>query len=275
MLIQVADGVLVHRSAFCQSNAVVLHGADGDLVVDPGITAGELACLADDLDRAGRTVVAGFATHPHWDHLLWDARLGEVPRYCTAGCAATVRDRLSDPGAPARVATMLPPEFADQIPLDLLGRVTGLPREASRIPWNGPDVRILEHHAHALGHAALWIPDRGVLIAGDMLSDVLLPILDLNRPADPVEEYLAALALFESLAGDVDVLVPGHGSVGSGGSVQARVDLDRAYLRALPDGGGDDPRISSAFGAGFLPALHEGQAERLAARRVQEAAPAH
>ena len=56
----------------------------------------EMACLANDLSDSGQTVVAGFSTHPHWDHLLWHARLGAAPRYGTARCAATARDRLSD-----------------------------------------------------------------------------------------------------------------------------------------------------------------------------------
>ena len=41
---------------------------------------------------------------------------------------------------------------------------------------------IVEHQAHAIGHAALLLADRGVLLAGDMLSDVLIPLLDPRRP---------------------------------------------------------------------------------------------
>ena len=96
MLRQVAEGVLVHESEFCQSNAVVVHGRAGVLLIDPGVHGDEMACLANDLSDSGQTVVAGFSTHPHWDHLLWHARLGAAPRYGTARCAATARDRLSD-----------------------------------------------------------------------------------------------------------------------------------------------------------------------------------
>ena len=41
---------------------------------------------------------------------------------------------------------------------------------------------IVEHQAHAIGHAAVLLADRGVLLAGDMLSDVLIPLLDPRRP---------------------------------------------------------------------------------------------
>jgi len=38
------------------------------------------------------------------------------------------------------------------------------------------------HQAHAIGHAAVLLADRSVLLAGDMLSDVLIPRW---RPASP------------------------------------------------------------------------------------------
>ena len=59
----------------------------GLILVDPGIDGSDLDQLADDVDRLGVPVVAGFSTHPHWDHLLWHSRFGDVPRYATAGCA--------------------------------------------------------------------------------------------------------------------------------------------------------------------------------------------
>jgi glyoxylase-like metal-dependent hydrolase (beta-lactamase superfamily II) len=276
VLRQVAEGVLIHQSEFCQSNAVVVHGRAGVLVIDPGVQGHEMACLANDLSDSGQTVVAGFSTHPHWDHLLWHARLGAAPRYGTARCAATARDRLSDAGAKARIAELIPPDIAGQVPLDLLGLITGLPAETARIPWDGPQVRIIEHQAHAPGHAALLIEERGVLVAGDMLSDVLIPMLDLNDTADPIEDYLAALRLLEGVAGDVDVLVPGHGSIGGADQVRARIDQDRAYVHALRDTHApSDPRIgpSAKDGWDWVAGVHEGQLQRLARRSERDGTP--
>ena len=270
MLKQVADGAFVHRSEFILSNAVVVHGRDGVLLIDPGVQGDEMACLANDLADAGRTVAAGFSTHPHWDHLLWHARFGEAPRYGTARCAATVRDELSDPDAKANITAHLEPTgIADQVPLDLYGLVTALPAGAARIPWDGPDVRIIEHQAHEPGHAALFVEALGVLVAGDMLSDVLVPMLDLNGTADPIEEYLAALRLLEGVAGDVEVVVPGHGSVGGAGEIHARIERDRAYVLALREGKvPSDPRIGPAAAPGWewVSDVHDGQVERLAER---------
>jgi glyoxylase-like metal-dependent hydrolase (beta-lactamase superfamily II) len=266
VLRQVTEGVLIHESEFCQSNAVVVQGPAGVLLIDPGVQGHEMACLASDLSDSGQTVVAGFSTHPHWDHLLWHPPLGAAPRYGTARCAATVRDRLSDAGAKARIAEQLiPPDIAGQVPLDLLGLIAGLPAEAARIPWDGPQVRIIEHQAHAPGHAALLIGERGVLVAGDMLSDVLIPMLDLSGAADPIEDYLDALRLLEGVAGDVDVVVPGHGSVGGADQVHPRIDQDRAYVRALRDGRvPSDPRVGPSATFDWMAGVHERQLQRLA-----------
>jgi glyoxylase-like metal-dependent hydrolase (beta-lactamase superfamily II) len=273
VLRQVAEGVLIHESKFLRNNAVVVQGRAGVLLIDPGVTGDEIACLANDLRELGQPVVAGFSTHPHWDHLLWHASLGAAPRYGTEHGAATVRTRLSDAGAKARVAALIPPDIVEQVPLDLLGLITGLPAETARIPWDGPRVRIIEHQAHAPGHVALLIEERGVLVAGDMLSDVLIPILDLTTTADPIEDYLAALRLLEGAADDVDVVVPGHGSICGADQVHARIEQDRAYVHALRDADVlSDPRLgpSATFGKDWLPGVHERQLQHLARRRERD-----
>jgi len=268
VLRQVAEGVLIHESEFMKSNAVVVQGQAGVLLIDPGILGNEMVALANDLHELGQPVVAGFSTHPHWDHLLWHARIGEAPRYGTARCAAAIQARLSDPHWKDFITTLIPPDIVEQVPLDLLGLISGLPAEATQIPWDGPQVRIIEHNAHAPGHAALLIEERGVLVAGDMLSDVLIPMLNLNDTADPIEDYLAALRLLEGVAGDLDVVIPGHGSIGGADQVPARIAQDRAYVHALRDADVlNDPRLGpSAYGKDFLPGVRERQLQYLAQR---------
>ena len=159
--------------------------------------------------------------------------------------------------------------------MDLLGLITGLPADTAQIPWDGPKVRIIEHQAHAPGHAALLIEERGVLVAGDMLSDVLIPMLDLNA-ADPIEDYLGALGLLEGVADDVNVLVPGHGSAGGADQVQARIDQDRAYVHALRDARViSDPRVgpSAKEGWDWVAGVHERQLQRLTQRSERDGTP--
>ena len=169
MLTQVADGVWVRQSEWVWTNSIVVRGEDGLVLVDPGIDGSELNQLAGDLDRLGMPVVAGFSTHPHWDHLLWHARFGDVPRYATpagANAAGEARDGRRRWRRRARRASL----SADRV-------VTQLPADGGPVPGE-----IIEHQAHAIGHAAVLLADRGVLLAGDMLSDVLIPLFDPRQP---------------------------------------------------------------------------------------------
>ncbi len=168
-------------------------------------------------------MVAGFSTHPHWDHLLWHPRFGEVPRYATAAgahAASVARERGQ------RMAA----ESASGIPLELFGLVAALPADGGPVPGE-----IIEHQAHAIGHAAVLLADRGVLLAGDMLSDVLIPLLDSGRP-DQVGAYETALDRLGEAAKHVDFVVPGHGAVAAGPEVAARLAADQAYIDALRRG---------------------------------------
>src|SRR5690606_28195298 len=144
----------------------------------------------------------------------WDARLGDPPRYGTARCAADMRALRSTEGWQARVTELLPPEIIDDVPVDQFGIITELPAGTARLPWDGPEVRIIEHPAHSPGHAASQCEACRVLIAGNILSDVFIPMLDNFRADnDPIEEYLVGLRSLDVAADVADAAVPGHGSV--------------------------------------------------------------
>ncbi len=229
-----ADGVWVRQSEWMWTNSIIVRGGDGLVVVDPGIGGSELDELANDLDGLDAPVVAGFSTHPHWDHLLWHARFGEGPRYATAACAQVASE------ARERAQEMAAAE-ASGVPLELVALLTPLPEDGGPVPGE-----IIEHRAHAVGHAAILLADRGVLLAGDMLSDVLIPLFD-PRQDDQVGAYETALDRLDKVAGQVDVVAPGHGSVAEGPEVAARLAADRAYVEALRRGAEPvDPRLEAA-----------------------------
>jgi glyoxylase-like metal-dependent hydrolase (beta-lactamase superfamily II) len=224
MLTEVADGVWVRQSEWVWTNSSVVRGEDGLILIDPGITGAELNQLADDVDGLGIPVVAGFSTHPHWDHLLWHPRFGDVPRYATpagAHLAGQTREQQQEGAAE---------EGGSDIPLELVALVTPLPADGGPVPGE-----IIEHQAHAIGHAAILLADRGVLLAGDMLSDVLIPLFD-PRQDDQVSAYQTALDQLDEAARHVNVVVPGHGAVAQGPEVAARLAADHAYIDALRRG---------------------------------------
>jgi glyoxylase-like metal-dependent hydrolase (beta-lactamase superfamily II) len=231
MLSEVADGVWVRQSEWVWTNSIVVRADEGLILVDPGIHGRELEALADDVEALGIPVVAGFSTHPHFDHLLWHPRFGDVPRYATATTARIATEKQEQARAGAA-------EEAEGVPLDLVAQVTPLPGDGGPLPGE-----LIEHHAHARGHAAILLADRRILLAGDMLSDVLIPLFDPTQD-DQLGAYEEALDLLAPATAEVDAVVPGHGSVAHGADIAARLAADRAYIAALrADEDPTDPRL--------------------------------
>ncbi|MGC5165858.1 MBL fold metallo-hydrolase [Luteimicrobium sp. DT211] len=243
-LVEVAPGVLVATSrTMSTTSTVVARGGDA-LLVDPAWHPDELAGLADAIDARGLRVVAGLATHAHHDHLLWHPRLGNVPRWASPPSAALAREQRAE----LREA-VLAGEGSEDVRdpwtpelLDLVGRVDPFPavgirsagsggaETAERMPTAGvPGApELVVHDAHAPGHAAVWLPESRVLLAGDMLSDLELP---LPFAPDDLSAYLEGLDRLAPYVARARVVVPGHGRPTSDGL--ARLDADRRYLDAL------------------------------------------
>src|SRR3954454_21608495 len=248
MLTQVADGVWVRQSEWVWTNSIVVRGDDGLIVIDPGIHGSEMKALAADLDGLGIPVAACFSPHPRSYHLLWHSRFGDVPRYATAAgakfAAETSEEQLDGPEA----------DGWSDVPLELIALVPSLPADGGPVPGE-----IIEHRAHSVGHAAVLLADRGVLLAGDMLSDVLIPLFD-PRQSDQLGAYETALDRLGAAARHADVAVPGHGAVAEGPEVAARVAADRVYIDALRRG--EEPVDARLADADWLSGAHRSNLEQ-------------
>ena len=80
---------------------------------------------------------------------------------------------------------------------------------------------------------AVWVPWARVLVAGDYLSPVEIPMLS---PGGSVAAYIATLNRLEPLVEQADHVVPGHGGPIDGTRALAILREDRAYLEALQRG---------------------------------------
>jgi len=223
---EVASRVWVATARKYTTTTTIVAGEDGGcLLVDPAVSVADLAALAGWLAAHALRPMVGWSTHPHWDHLLWSAALGDAPRYATPRAVAVA----------AREEAGLIEGVTDGAPghdLTLFARVTAL--TGREIGWPGPRAVVLAHDAHAPGHGAVFLPDSGVLIAGDMCSDIEIPLPDLGT-ANPFRDYREGLGLLAGAAG-VEVVVPGHGHVGDGPEFRRRVAADLAYLDAVAAG---------------------------------------
>ncbi len=241
--VPVAPGVLIATSRRMQTTStVVLHG-DRGVLVDPAWLPDELVAIADDLDALGIRVTAGLSTHPHHDHLLWHPRFGDARRWASARAVAAVREHeaelraaLTDPFDDEVLAVFA---VLDTLPgADAVGDVAELP-DAFCTDQPSDPLLAVTHDAHAPGHCALWAPQRGVLVVGDMLSDVELPM-----PATGLEAYRQGLDVLAPYVARATLLVPGHGAPTA--EPMARLDADRRYLDAVLAGETpDDPRLAA------------------------------
>ncbi len=235
---EIADGVFVGTAdRYTTTTTVVVGDDDGCLLIDPAVTVADLVALAGWLTKRGLRPVAGWSTHPHWDHLLWSPAFGQAPRYATPRAVAVAAREL--PGLITGVEDEAPGHD-----LTLFARVD--PLLGREIDWPGPRAVVYAHDAHAPGHGAVLLPEAGVLIAGDMLSDIEIPLLDLES-ADPFGGYRRGLELLAAVPG-VRLVVPGHGHVGDQAEFRRRVAADRGYLDATEAGADPaDPRLAEAW----------------------------
>jgi hydroxyacylglutathione hydrolase len=232
---EVAPGVYVATAEIYTTTTTIVAGDGGRcLLVDPAVSVTDLAALARWLDQHGLRPAAGWSSHAHWDHLLWSAPLGDVPRYATPRAAA----------AAGRQRAGLVDGVQESAPghdLALFGKVEAL--GGREIGWPGPRAVVYAHDAHAPGHGAVFLPDSGVLIAGDMCSDIEIPLPDLEVP-DPFGGYRAGLDVLAAIPG-VTAVVPGHGHVGAAAEFRRRLTADLAYLDAVAAGTDyADPRLT-------------------------------
>ncbi len=237
---QVQPRVFVATSTLYKTNTIIIQGAGHRcLVVDPGVTVQEIATLTREIALWGYRVDAGFSTHPHWDHLLWSKEWKQAPRFAARACVEVAQAQRS-----ALVEELT--REAPGHPLELFASLSPLPEGSHELFWHGPAARVLTHNGHAPGHSALFFPDLGLLLAGDMVSDVEVPLLDL-RASNPIRDYRDGLKMLANLAG-VRMVIPGHGHIADANEYRRRLNADRQYLADLENmRESADPRLTAAW----------------------------
>lgn len=232
--VEVGPDVHVLTSSRYTTTSTIVRRGDAALLIDPAWTVTELESIRSWLAEHDTTVTAGFGTHAHHDHLLWHPDFGDAPRWVSAGTASAAAEWHDE------LVSQLDEDYRRDFPDPLLG-LRAVDGDVVPDPFedgSGEPVQLVVHDGHAPGHTALWLPDRGVLLAGDMLSDIELP---LPFGPDDLPSYLSALDSLAPIVARADVLIPGHGH--PTGRPFERLDADRSYLDAVLRGDDpDDPR---------------------------------
>jgi glyoxylase-like metal-dependent hydrolase (beta-lactamase superfamily II) len=226
--IDLGGGIRVRQSRLFQMNSAVLLHGEHAIVVDPGVLPSELDDLRAAVADARPADVTLFLTHAHWDHVLgrpWWPGAAVVAHDRFAG---EVRRNASEIASEAnRAATAHGERFASAFaPFRPTQAVSGL-RFMRMGPWRAV---FRDAFGHSNSQLSLHLPERRVLFAADMLSDIEIPILD-----GPPSRYLETLETLAPLVthGAIETLVPGHGAIARGEEVFARLERDIAYLVAI------------------------------------------
>jgi len=225
-----ADVVVATSRAYQTTCTLVRAGAEA-FCIDSPIFPDELEIVPALADQAGFTVVGLLATHADWDHVLGRYAFPEAP----LGCAETTAARLvSEPGNAQRKMREFDEEFYVERP-----RPLSLP-SAQRLPVPGKlevgdrELELQPAEGHTEDGMAIWAEWARVLVCGDYLSPVEIPML---QGKGTVSAYLATLARLEPLVEQADHVVPGHGGPIEGVRAAAILREDRAYLEALLEDG--------------------------------------
>lgn len=222
---KITDQVAIIQSQLWETNTGIVRGPEGTLLIDPGIFPSELEAVS----QAAGEIEAGFATHAHWDHVLWSAELGtDTPRFASAETVAILQED------PDRILRNLSNAETYVDKGELWDRSQLFHEQA--MPWGqgsiaGISVEILPVPGHANGQAALLLSDYGVCFVADSLSDIEIPSVDGGSRGIAI--YLQTLDRLQGIIDRVDWIVPGHGSAANREEAQQRLDADRRYLEAL------------------------------------------
>ena len=221
--------VLVATSEVWQTTCTVVRRGEEAFVVDSPVYPDELELLPTLLRQAGFAFSGLVVTHGDWDHVL--GRLA-FPG-ASIGCAETTAARLAaDPGAAQRELRAFDEQhYVDRRAPLSLGQVQALP-VPGHLGLGDAELELHPADGHTEDGLALWIPWARVLVCGDYLSPVELPMLSEGGSRSG---YLATLRRLEPLVEDAEHVVPGHGSILDPSRALAILREDVAYLEALPD----------------------------------------
>ncbi len=228
--VSVHRDALVVTSRMWQTTATAIRSGAEAVLIDSPYFPDELEALAPLLAQAGFEPDGLLATHGDFDHLL--GRLA-FPDLALGVGEPTARRLRAEPGAAQRELRDEDDEHYVSRPAPLsLGAVQALP-VPGRVDLGEVELELHPAEGHTADGLAVFARGLGLLVAGDYLSDVELPMIS---PGGSLADYRATLARLAPLVEEADTVVPGHGSPHDRATALRILDEDVDYLDALERG---------------------------------------
>jgi cyclase len=204
-LTELADGVFAFvqpGGGWCVNNAGLVASGDRSVLVDTAATQAR----AERLRAAVRTVTDRdpdvlVNTHHHGDHVFGNALFSPA---ATVVAHEGTRAEMAQAGLGLR--SLFPGVAWGDLPLDL-----PVLTYADAVTVHAGDLPVHVRHlgpAHTTNDSVVWVPDRDVLFAGDVVMSGVTPYCLMGS----VTGTLAVLDELRALG--VRTVVPGHGPVG-------------------------------------------------------------
>jgi glyoxylase-like metal-dependent hydrolase (beta-lactamase superfamily II) len=237
-VVAVDPDVIVVISALWQTTCIAVRAADEGFVIDSPVLPDELDALPGVLEQAGFPVSGLLATHGDWDHLLGRLAFTEA----SLGVADSTAERLDKaPGAAQRSLRAFDDEHyvMRERPLALAGvQILPVPGRLSLGALDSAELELYPATGHTADGVAYWLGWRQVLVCGDYLSPVEIPMISEGGSADA---YLETLARLRPLVEQAVHVIPGHGGPITGAEAARLLEEDIAYIEALRAQGGEAP----------------------------------
>jgi glyoxylase-like metal-dependent hydrolase (beta-lactamase superfamily II) len=259
--VNLTPGLWVCQSELYATNHGVWIDRGEACLIDPGLTDATLDETAAFVTEQGAEVSTLILTHGHWDHLLGVSRFPQAQVIAQAGYPAVLEEHGRDLQQQVN-AWMQDNEGARMRPF-VLPHPTDTFDETMTLTLGATTLRLLHTPGHAPDHLSVYAAETRTLWAGDLLSDLEIPLVSHRLKA-----YERTLATLDAL--DVTALVPGHGTVTTDPTeIAGRVAEDRAYLNELR------ARVEGALGEGRSMAATVDACDEMTFRHPERNATAH
>lgn len=191
------------------------------LVYDTHVSVPHARFIRDTLTARGVTNVTVVLSHWHLDHVAGTEVFADSPVIANHKTFTHLRDNQSaieagtHHGLPTITPLVLPDRmFSGSMTLNI-GRIA---------------VELIEANIHSDDATVIWIPERGILLAGDTMEDTVTYV---GEPAQ-FDTHLADLDRLAAL--DPAFILPNHGDpdiIASGGYDAGLIKAQQQYIRIL------------------------------------------